>query len=297
MQSISQNSLSTNSFAFSSGLKFNLDDIDPYTACSIGELQQDHFELDMDYYLCLVEENGHTFVFDAFMFLVDYDKKGGEIRNPLTNQPITHFSIYVSSKEAPDFQLYKEDEALFQDENNLPIYWNNPLAIPENKIAFLLKYGEVYLSQHPPNKGIRALEMASELGSLNAKIDLYEYYNDLGDRLQALYWLKKTVTEVADPKLNDIIFYASDLQANNYHEEAFQFFLKGAEKGNLFAIMEVIDYYGEGIGTETNHQIINDLRKKIPEEWRNASRDSFYEHLERIGYNSSSTSYLDVLNN
>ena len=95
----------------------NLYEIDIYTQTSFQELQKQRFELDMDYYICVVEEGEHTYQFDAYQFMRSFSRDN-HMKNPLTNHPIEDFSVYFSSKENPAFLFYQKKENI---KFNLPI--------------------------------------------------------------------------------------------------------------------------------------------------------------------------------
>ncbi len=260
----------------------NLCEIDIYTQVSFQELQKQRFELDMDYYICIVEEGGHTYQFDAYQFMRSFSRDN-DMHNPLTNRPIEDFSVYFSSKENPEFIFYDKKENILNNCNSFPLYWNEPRCSLENRIVFLLQYGEKN-EGIDEQKAIKAYEKAHTLGSINAKMNIANYYKKKSDIDSYLFWAEKLVTEVSLPSIQNVLFCASEFRNHNRSDKAYGYYLMAAEANNLWGMIAVIYGLENGIGVEINTQKAEEWRKKLPEKWQNASMDNFSKYLQSIHY-------------
>lgn len=106
---------------------FNLSQIDAsYTLDSFQCLQEERFKAGFDYYLCVIDEDSHEFLFDASQFVEHFIRKGSMITNPQTRAAVSNLQVYVSSKEDPRFRLAMTQEEIIKKPNHLPICWNDP---------------------------------------------------------------------------------------------------------------------------------------------------------------------------
>ncbi len=268
---------------------FNLKERDSYTLYSFAELQQERFAKDLDYYICVVKQNGWTYLFDASSFLEDFFRKEKKITNPINKQPIDDFEIYVSSKEHPDFQLYMKKNEVIEYPHYQPIFWSDLSKDLSIRMRTMLDYGN-FLEEKDIKKAIKLYKKTAEMGSTKAKVRLATQYIQLGKKRQGMKWLKETLSS-GDISMKQIFFCAQKFE--DYQDDAMSFkaYTLAAKKESFIGIGQVISSLELGIGTKKNPQEALQWRIKLPKNWQQAPISDFFKHLKKIGYGYDSVGY------
>ncbi|MDN3509357.1 MAG: hypothetical protein P0S93_05015, partial [Candidatus Neptunochlamydia sp.] len=60
---------------------------------------------------------------------------------------------------------------------------------------------------------------------------------------------------------------------------------------NCILLAKLIESFEIGIGVEKNELKASEWRKKLPEEWREAPIEDFFNHLKEINYTYDRTGY------
>ncbi len=133
------------------------------------------------------------------------------MKNPLTNLPIRDFSIYKSSECGSRFRFYANKKEILKNCNFFPIVWSHPDCSVQNQIALMLRYADAH-REVDPQKSIKTYEKAHKIGSLDARVGLFEVHKKLGDTDKSLFWAERTVNQVDNPSLQNIFFCASEFR-------------------------------------------------------------------------------------
>jgi hypothetical protein len=271
----------------------NLKEIDFYTLSSFEDIKYQCFEQNLDFHICLVKEGDRTYLFNASHFIEDCiinDVNVKEmIKNPLNNQPIEDFKIFVSSKENPDLQLYMTKDELLVHPNHIPILWNDPFRSQEDRIFLMLSYGRI-IEKSDPNKAIDAYQKAITLGDSNAKFYLGSLYKELGHNSLSFPLLEEVVNKKCI-SISNAFFCAEFFEENHRKDLAFKAYHLAADQGNAYGIGEVIQRIKLGVGTAKNPLLAKQWRQKLPEVWQNAPIADFFNHLQKINYEYDQIGY------
>ena len=265
----------------------NLTEIDPYTRSIFKELQDQRFSKGMDYYICVVKQNGRSYLFDASRFMEDCYRN--QPVNPITKQAVEDFEVYVSSPDSPDFQLYMKKEEIFSPPNHLPVHWNDPSVEKTDRLAFMVEYAG-HLESRNLEKALEIYQKAAKAGSTNAKLRLAQLYFDRGDQESAIKWLGECL-DAQDISTSNVFFCGRLLGKCDAHALAFKAYVISARRGNLFGLGGVIRHLEAGVGVEKSLAKAREWRQELPANWRNASITDLFVHLKEIQYSYDAQGY------
>lgn len=276
-------------FNFNAYEDINLKEIDIYSLSSFEVIQYQRFEAGMSYYICLVKENGKTYLFDASRFIENCVISGTVIKNPLTQQTIETFEIHVSSKEAPEFKLYMTKEDVTKPPNHLPILWSDTSRELSNRFDLMLAYGKAFETQDL-QKTLLVYEDAAAAGCSEAMLRLVTKYMGLDQKENAIKWLHKSLNSLY-LRVQDLFFCAHVFEDYQDKKMAFKAYKLAAEKKNMIGLGELIHHFEQGIGVEMNLEEAHKWRQYLPEGWKDSSISDFFDHLGKIKYNYSREGY------
>ncbi|MGH2613561.1 MAG: hypothetical protein ACRDFB_11015, partial [Rhabdochlamydiaceae bacterium] len=261
----------------------NLKEQDTYTMSLFEELQQQCFAENMDYYICVVRQNDRNYLFDASKFIEHCIREQKIVVNPLTQQSIENFEIYVSSKEAPDFKLYMQGKEVMTPPNHLPILWSDASREPSERLSLMQAYCNSFENKDI-QKIIEIYKKAAALGSAEAKLKLVKAYAKTGQK-------ESISLSLLNPSIKELFVCAYQAEDDQDDTTAFKAYKLAANRGNLIGLVEVIHRLEQGVEAEKNLSKIAQWRQQLPEGWKDANISSFFEHLKGIGYSFDQTGY------
>jgi len=259
----------------------NKEELDVYSQCAFQVLQQERFEKGMDYHICMIQQEGSTYLFDASMFIEDCIMNQTVIKNPLTRTPITNLSILVSSKKDVDFKLLMSQKEVTTPPNHLPILWNDTRRSLAERIDYLLEYAKFFESQDI-EKTLQAYEKAASMGGHEAMLRLVRIYQSMGKNELAMVHLKEALNYHSELAVKDIFYCAHRAEGYSDKETAFRAYQCAAQKKNMIGIGEVILQLEES-KSDTSEEVAF-WRKQLPSKWQASQMTDFFDHLAEIGY-------------
>lgn len=271
----------------------SLDQDDPICLEKLADIRQSRFDYNMDFYLCVVRENEHIFLFEGSKFMEAFLRKKKALLNPLTKQPIESFEVLKSTKLSPNFQHFMMQEDVQVYPRYLPILWNDPTRSQEQVGEYYFGMGNCYYKGRVVEKDIeQALgfyKKAVIKGSEKAVMSLYVIAKDLKkqDLEEALLFLENLKFHIAGIYLtNAKICYRIDL-----FDKEIAYTRKQAFLGDYSAIVRLIDIYELSTVRDTEQAKL--WRSVLPEEWQASKMSLFRKHLEAINYPWNHTQKLD----
>jgi len=277
--------------------QIDLIEIDPYTTESFQALQNERFENGSSYYICVVKEGDKTYLFDAELFILDCVKAGNQIvANPLNRNPIEYFEIYVSSPDEPRFKFYMDPEAL-KPENRIPIFLTDS-GFSEADRRFLIETRADKLKDQNKTAAKRLYQIASEMGSLSAKLSLAILYVKEGNKEEAIQifslCLEKEVDKIT---VHNILLSAKILWDLGAYNLAVKSYRVAAERGSQYGLINLINLLegDQGACFPKDLPQAKEWRQRLPKEWQEKSIAEYFEHLHTHGYKTTMTGYLHPL--
>ncbi|WP_316357935.1 hypothetical protein [Candidatus Neptunichlamydia sp. REUL1] len=253
-------------------------EIDPYTQSSFEELINQRVTNSCDYYICKVEQNEKTYLFDGESFIENYIHNH-QMKNPMTRQEIKDFYIYVISSKDSDFQLYMNKDSILKPPNHLPLFWNNPNRPIESRIYFLLEYAK-QLENSQIELSIHAYETASNLGSITSKLQLARIHGQRGNKNLTIKWLKLGI-DSEEISAGNAFCCGKQFEMYERIDLSLKAYAVSAKKGNLLGLAELIKL-SEQMDDIDNTLEIEKWRQQLPEPWRKSRIEDFFKHLTEI---------------
>ena len=280
----------------------NLDQDDPICLEKLSDIRKSRFDNNMDFYLCVVRENEHVFLFEGSKFMEAFLRKKKALLNPLTKQPIESFEVLKSTKQAPNFQHFMMQEDVQVYPRYLPILWNDQTRSQEQIGEYYFGMGNCYYKGRVVEKDIeQALEFYKKALENGYKKTL-EQGNEkailnLCHLMRAL--VKKSEIENIMPlfenlKISHPCFYIELGRLCNIKygiNKEIEHIRPAAFCGNYDAIVRLIDIYELSTVRDTEQAKL--WRSALPEEWQASKMSLFRKHLEAINYPWNHTQKLD----
>lgn len=159
------------------GIKLNLHTQAPYIGRNLDELQAERFQQGMPYYVCVIKTRGKTHLYDAAQLIEACIENNSLINTAIKDRNIR---VLVSSRDAPDFRLYKQGREVLKAPNHFPVLWNDPSRPKEHRLGFKYLYAKS-LERQDPMEAVRLYRDAATEGSTAAKVKLGVLYFDSGE--------------------------------------------------------------------------------------------------------------------
>jgi len=285
-----------------SSVKVDLEQIDIFSQTSLQELQAARSERTFDFYICKVQENNHSFFFEASQFIQKCfldTYSGTHLLNPSTRKPIGSFAILKAEDVSGAFQeIFNGVFADLEEPVYLPVLWNDHLRSDLERAEFYHRMGDHYrLGRSGPPDSQRALyfyEQGAKLGDKGSQCAMILLLQRKGDLSAAALWAAKYIEDLPAPSAADLILCADCCQnavqgnQNILHNaaRAFSYHHRAALLGNPYSIAKMIAYheasFGTDLGEEQRKTMAGKWRDFIPEEWKNKSISSYLDHLIKI---------------
>ncbi|WP_420421273.1 hypothetical protein [Simkania sp.] len=263
-------------------VEIDLNEIDPYTTETFQALQNERFENGNAYYICLVKEEGRTYLFDAELFILDCIKAGNQIvANPLSRHPIGNFEIYVSTPQEPRFKFDMGNEAL-KPENRIPIFLTDSGFTDIDRRFLIETRAGKLMKKDKVEEAKRLYLIASEMGSVSAKLSLAHLYTKEGKDENAVQLFSYCFeNEVDKINVHNVLLSAKLLWDLKAYSLAVKFYQVAAIRESQYGLAFLINIL-EG---EQETHFPKDLtqakewRQKLPPEWREKPIAEYFAHL------------------
>ena len=269
----------------------DINEIDIYTQTSFQELRNELFSYDLDYYLCVVKQNGQTYLFDAESFIRDYFRNQNVFINPINRQSIQKCSIYRSTKKTLDFEWVTNQVGIEENKEYIPILCNSLTLNKEKKGSLWLEYAE---SKKSTNLELArtAYTKAAKLENLEAQKELFYPYRDRKDYEQAAYWIEEIIKKHPDNMSNFAAAERIAIAAGKYHKY-YAYNKVIAKHGNLIGVCSVIFTLENHLLNKPPSKALK-WRQVLPKKLQHLSVEDIFKHLSEIGYTYQSVGYPET---
>ncbi|MEM8727336.1 MAG: hypothetical protein AAGE99_01275 [Chlamydiota bacterium] len=267
---------------------FNLNEIDIYTQYEFEVLKKEKFKSNLDYYICIVEEVKATYLFDGEMFVKNYLTNPSALNNPISKKPIEDFEVYRYGLKSNQAERFTDKLGIDKKKTSALILGNSQLIEDEDKAYLWLEYAKA-IKGTDPDLSIEAYITAAKLGNLAAQVDLFNNYRDTNNYKGAAFWIDEIVKQTPND-LNHIAAAADAHLRNGDYEIYYNYCERNAKKGNLAAVVQIIEAIEKGVIKKELSQL-QKWRKILPDKLQKLSTEDLFSHLRAIGYRYDSIGY------
>lgn len=275
------------SLSFPETYTFDLTATELYTQETFQNLQNQQFEKEKKFFVCVVREDEHHFIFSAFAFATGlhrtqiFDEKS---ENPLTRVHLNEYAIYESSNEDPVFRLFKtkaQMEANLAVER-LPIQANHLSTSTETQRNLMRLYAQEKEKAGELDEAKKTYHaIAERFENVQAMLSLYNLYiNEEPNR--AFLYLEMAIQKDPNPTPHNLYVYAKMLSTLRNPAEALPEMKKAARHGSLIAITQLIEWHEKGAtDISPDEKAAKSWRTKLPPKWHEAPTSEILKELKR----------------
>lgn len=275
------------SHSFPKTYDFDLTATELYTQETFETLQNQQFENGKKFFICVVRENEHDFIFSAFNFATSVHRVQifqEKYENPLTRARLNEYAIYESSLEDPVFRLFTtkaQMENRFHVER-LPIQANHLSTSTETQRNLMRLYATEKEKAGDLDEAKKTYhELVERFEDVQAMLSLYNLY--LKDEpMRAFHYLELAIQKDPIPRPHNLFVYAKMLSIQKSPSEALPEMKKAAEEGSLRAITQLIAWYETGTtGISPDTKEAKSWRTKLPSHLQGAPISEILQELRQ----------------